>query len=76
MKLAIFKIQDGENSYEEYSIFTKKLTEREMVEEVYGYNEFDHRQYRVVATQDINEEEVKTLQKFGIAYLWLDFNIK
>ena len=76
MILAIFKIQDGENSYEEYSIFTKKLTEREMVEEVYGYNEFDHRQYRVVATQDINEEEVKTLQKFGIAYLCLDFNIK
>jgi len=76
MILAIFKIQDGENSYEEYSIFTKKLTEREMVEEVYGYNEFDHRQYRVVATQDINEEEVKTLQKFGIVYLCLDFNIK
>ena len=76
MILAIFKIQDGENFYEEYSIFTKKLTEREMVEEVYGYNEFDHRQYRVVATQDINEEEVKTLQKFRIAYLCLDFNIK
>ena len=76
MILAIFKIQDGENFYEEYSIFTKKLTEREMVEEVYGYNEFDHRQYRVVATQDINEEEVKTLQKFGIVYLCLDFNIK
>ena len=76
MILAIFKIQDGENFYEEYSIFTKKLTEREMVEEVYGYNEFDHRQYRVVATKDINEEEVKTLQKFGIVYLCLDFNIK
>ena len=76
MKLVIFEIQDGENSYEEYSILTKELTEREMIEEVYGYNEFDHRQYRVTATQDINEEEVKTLQKFRIAYLCLDFNIK
>lgn len=76
MILAIFQIQDGENSYEEYSIFTKELTEREMVEEVYGYNEFDHRKYEVIATQDINEEEVKTLQKFGIVYLCLDFNIK
>ena len=70
MKLITFEIQDGENSYQEYSIFTKDLTEREMVEEVYGYNEFDHRQYRVTATQDINEEEVKTLQKFSIAYLY------
>jgi len=70
MKLVIFEIQDGENSYEEYSIFTKELAEREMVEEVYGYNELDHRQYRVIATQDINEEEVKTLQKFSIAYLY------
>jgi len=70
MKLVIFKIQDGENSYEEYSIFTKKLTEREMVEEVYGYNEFDHRQYRVTATQDIKEEEAKILVKNLVAYLY------
>jgi len=70
MILAIFEIQDGENSYQEYSIFTKELIEREMVEEVYGYNESDHRQYRVIATQDINEEEAKTLKKFSIAYLY------
>ena len=70
MILAIFKIQDGENSYEEYSVFTKELTEREMVEEVYGYNEFDHRKYEVISTRNINEEEVKTLEKFGIAYLY------
>ena len=44
MKLVIFEIQDGENSYEEYSIFAKELTERELVEEVYGYNELDYRQ--------------------------------
>jgi len=70
MKLITFEIQDGEFTYREFSIFTKDLTEREMVEEVYGYNEFDHRQYRVTATQDINEEEVKTLQKFSIAYIY------
>ena len=68
MKLVIFEIQDGENSYEEYSIFAKELTEREMVEEVYGYNELDYRQYTVITTQDINEDEAKTLQKFRIAY--------
>jgi hypothetical protein len=70
MILAFFEIKDGENSYEQYSIFTKELTEREMIEEVYGYNEFDHRQYEVISTQDINEEEVKTLQKFSIAFLY------
>jgi len=69
MKLITFEIQDGEFTYREFSIFTKDLTEREMVEEVYGYNEFDHRQYIVTYVQDITEEESKTLQKFGIAYL-------
>ena len=68
MKLITFKIQDGENSYEQYSIITKNMTEKQMLEEVYGDVSDDYREYKVSYCSDITQEQASVLQKFGIAY--------
>tara|TARA_R100001443_G_scaffold2676_6_gene8778 strand:+ start:460 stop:672 length:213 start_codon:yes stop_codon:yes gene_type:complete len=69
MTLITFEIQDGEYSYEQYSIFTKELTEKEMIEEVYGIDGIDYRQCKVTSSSKITDKEAKTLRKFGIAYI-------
>jgi len=67
MKLVTFEIQDGENSYEQYSILEKDLSEKETIDEVYG-NDRDDRWYKVASIQDITKQEASILQKLSVAY--------
>ena len=68
MKLITFKIQDGENSYHQYSIITENMTEEQILEEVYGDVKDDYREYKVSYCSDITKKEASVLHKFGIAY--------
>tara|TARA_R100001230_G_C5683244_1_gene191028 strand:+ start:1291 stop:1509 length:219 start_codon:yes stop_codon:yes gene_type:complete len=70
MKLVTFEIFDGENSYNQYSIFETDMSKEEMIEEVYGdVRKGDHREYKVYSCQDITEKEASVLQKFHVAFL-------
>ena len=44
------------------------MTEKEMLEEVYGDVSDDYREYKVSYCSDITQEQASVLQKFGIAY--------
>jgi len=68
MRLITFKIQDGENSYDQYSIITENMTEEQILEEVYGDVKDDYREYKVSYCSDITKKEASVLNKFGIAY--------
>ena len=69
MRLIAFKIQDGENSYEEFSVFKTDLPDKEMIEEVYGDPDSDWgTEIKVESNQEITDEEASVLQKFRVAY--------
>ena len=69
MKLVTFEIFDGENSYDQYSIFETDMSEEDMIEEVYGdVRKGDHRGYKVTSCVDITQEEASVLRKFLIAF--------
>jgi len=73
MKLVSFEIFDGENSYDQYSIFKtdiSKLEWEDLIEEVYGdVRKGDHRRYKVRGCVDITENEASVLRKFLIAFI-------
>jgi len=69
MKLVTFEIFDGENSYDQYSIFETDMSEEDMIEEVYGdVRKGDHRGYKVTSCMDITQKEASVLRKFLIAF--------
>tara|TARA_R100000654_G_scaffold23672_1_gene46065 strand:+ start:41 stop:256 length:216 start_codon:yes stop_codon:yes gene_type:complete len=69
MKLVTFEIFDGENSYDQYSIFETDMSEEDMIEEVYGdVRKGDHRGYKVTSCVDISQKEASVLRKFLIAF--------
>jgi len=69
MKLVTFEIFDGENSYDQYSIFKTDMSEEDMIEEVYGdVRKGDHRGYKVTSCVDISQKEASVLRKFLIAF--------
>ena len=70
MKLVTFEIVDGENSYDQYSIFKTDVSEEEMIEEVYGdVRKGDYRGYKISSCVDITQEEASVLRKFLIAFV-------
>ena len=69
MRMIAFKIQDGENSYEEFSVFKTELSDKEMIEDVYGDPDSDWgTEIKVESNQEITDEEASVLQKFRVAY--------
>jgi len=69
MILVTFEIQDGEHSYEQYSIFTKDMSEEKMLEEVYGdVNDWDYREYKITSCQSITKKEASILKKLHISF--------
>jgi len=70
MRLVTFEIFDGENSYDQYSIFETDMSEEDMIEEVYGdVRKGDHRGYKVTSCVDISKKEASVLRKFLIAFV-------
>jgi len=78
--LITFEIRDGENSYNDYTIFKKNTTnmsENEIISEVYGYDfggnhnkncVMQPREVIVYSIQEITREEADTLQKLYVTY--------
>tara|TARA_R100001015_G_C4597044_1_gene152206 strand:+ start:946 stop:1209 length:264 start_codon:yes stop_codon:yes gene_type:complete len=71
--LVTFKIGDGENSYNDHTIFKKDITnmeDSEIVKDFYGDNfKYDYREVTVYSIQEIKKEEAETLQKLHMAFI-------
>ena len=75
--LITFEIRDGENEYRDYGIFNEEDTEEninkyfyglENLEEENGWYWKDTSVVRISDSNCIDDEKIKTMQEYGVAY--------
>ena len=75
--LITFEIRDGENEYRDYGIFNEKDTEENIIKYFYGLENLEEENgwywkdtsvVRISDSDRIDEDKIKTMREYGIAY--------
>ena len=75
--LITFEIRDGENEYRDYGIFNEKDTEENIIKYFYGLENLEEENgwywkdtsvVRISDSDRIDEDKIKTMQEYGVAY--------
>ena len=75
--LITFEIRDGENEYRDYGIFNEKDTEENIIKYFYGLENLEEENgwywkdtsvVRISDSDRIDEDKIKTMREYGVAY--------
>ena len=75
--LITFEIRDGENEYRDYGIFNEEDTEENIIKYFYGLENLEEENgwywkdtsvVRISDSNCIDDEKIKTMLEYGIAY--------
>ena len=75
--LITFEIRDGENEYRDYGIFNEKDTEENIIKYFYGLENLEEENgwywkdtsiVRISDSNCIDDDKIKTMREYGIAY--------
>ena len=75
--LISFEIRDGENEYRDYGIFNEKDTDENIIKYFYGLENLEEEDgwywkdtsvVRISDSDRIDEDKIKTMREYGIAY--------
>ena len=75
--LITFEIRDGENEYRDYGIFNEKDTEENIIKYFYGLENLEEENgwywkdtsvVRISDSNCIDDDKIKTMQEYGVAY--------
>ena len=76
-QLITFEIRDGENEYRDYGIFDEKDTEQNIIKYFYdleniekenGWHWKDTSIVRISNSSYIDDDKIKTMREYGVAY--------
>ena len=83
--LITFEIRDGENEYRDYGIYDKKYSDEKIIRHFHGLDNLvedekgseeywlDTSLVRVYSRLDIDDDKIKIMREYGVAY---EHNIK
>ena len=75
--LITFEIRDGENEYRDYGIFNEEDTEENIIKYFYGLENLEEENgwywkdtsvVRISDSNCIDDDKIKTMREYGIAY--------
>ena len=75
--LITFEIRDGENEYRDYGIFNEKDTEENIIKYFYGLENLEEENgwywkdtsvVRISDSNCIDDDKIKTMREYGVAY--------
>ena len=75
--LITFEIRDGENEYRDYGIFNEKDTDENIIKYFYGLENLEEENgwywkdtsvVRISDSNCIDDDKIKTMREYGIAY--------
>ena len=75
--LITFEIRDGENEYRDYGIFSEEDTEENIIKYFYGLENLEEENgwywkdtsvVRISDSNCIDDDKIKTMREYGIAY--------
>ena len=75
--LITFEIRDGENEYRDYGIFNEKDTEENIIKYFYGLENLEEENgwywkdtsvVRISDSNSIDDDKIKTMREYGVAY--------
>jgi hypothetical protein len=75
--LITFEIRDGENEYRDYGIFNEKDTDENIIKYFYGLENLEEENgwywkdtsiVRINNSSCIDDDKIKTMREYGVAY--------
>ena len=75
--LITFEIRDGENEYRDYGIFNEEDTEENIIKYFYGLENLEQENgwywkdtsvVRISDSNSIDDDKIKTMREYGVAY--------
>jgi len=75
--LITFEIRDGENEYRDYGIFNEEDTEENIIKYFYGLENLEEENgwywkdtsvVRISDSNCIDDDKIKTMREYGVAY--------
>ena len=75
--LITFEIRDGENEYRDYGIFNEKDTDENIIKYFYGLENLEEENgwywkdtsvVRISNSSCIDDDKIKTMREYGVAY--------
>ena len=75
--LISFEIRDGENEYRDYGIFNEKDTDENIIKYFYGLENLEEENgwywkdtsvVRISDSNCIDDDKIKTMREYGVAY--------
>ena len=76
-QLITFEVRDGENEYRDYGIYDHKYSDEEIIKHFYGLDNLDEENgwywkdtsiVRITNAEDIDDDKIKIMEKYGVAY--------
>ena len=76
-QLVTFEVQDGENEYRDYGIYDLKYSDEEIIKHFYGLDNLDEENgwywkdtsvVRISNSICIDDDKIKTMREYGVAY--------